>query len=380
MQVKSQLNFFRNSLGSAPGFRAPSIEGAPSATTRQELHATTRLIHIYAIASRLGFNGANEMVRHGLAYLNSHHLDSENGGYFWAIDAEEIADDRKLAYGHVFVMLAAASAKLAGFVEADALFDRICETLEQRFWDDQSGLFVDEWNRDWSELSPYRGMNANMHGVEALLAAFEATGDTVFLSRAGRILEFFIGKNAAANGWRIPEHYRSDWTINRNFQGDPMFQPAGTTPGHSFEMARLLLHHWDLSGRPKSNAVERARKLVDQALSDAWLNEGGLAYTLNYDGTVKNAIQLWWPITEAISALSSLIKLTRDPEYEVWYRRLWCFADTKLIDHEFGGWLPEVASLNKSKQAMFLGKPDIYHSFQACFLPLTKGVSRQMIE
>jgi mannose/cellobiose epimerase-like protein (N-acyl-D-glucosamine 2-epimerase family) len=40
---------------------------------------------------------------------------------------------------------------------------------------------VDEYADEgggWGDLSAYRGQNANMHMTEAMLVAFEATGDT----------------------------------------------------------------------------------------------------------------------------------------------------------------------------------------------------------
>ena len=56
--------------------------------------------------------------------------------------------------------------------------------MERRFWEPRHGLYADEAAPDWSALDPYRGQNANMHACEALLAAFEATGDPRYLHRA----------------------------------------------------------------------------------------------------------------------------------------------------------------------------------------------------
>ena len=58
------------------------------------------------------------------------------------------------------------------------------------------------------------------------------------------------------------------------------------------------------------------------------------------------------------------------PFHEDWYRRLWGFAPTKLIDHENGGWLPELSEDLTPIDHPFVGKPDIYHALQACLIPL----------
>ncbi|SIT75035.1 Mannose or cellobiose epimerase, N-acyl-D-glucosamine 2-epimerase family [Yoonia rosea] len=375
-QSDSQLEFFAASAGDAPGFSQLDHAGKPLGSDVQELHATTRLIHAYSLGHARGYQGADRIIDRGMAYLASHHKDPVHGGYFWALSGHGVQDDRKLTYGHVFVLLAASSAKIAGHPDADALLADIAEVLDQRFWEEGAGLFSDEWNRDWTPFSTYRGMNANMHGVEALLAAFEATGEALFLDRAGRILKFFVHQMAPQNGWRLPEHYTEHWQTDRSYAGNHMFRPAGTTPGHAFEFGRLALQHWDLSGRPANGAPQAARNLIERALADAWLPEGGLAYTLDFDGKVADGSRFWWPVTEAIGAMAALIVMDRDPADEIWYRRLWAFADAHFIDHARGGWYPAIDDHGQPTSSIFTGKPDIYHALQACLLPLAGRLSR----
>lgn len=378
MQAADLIDFFRPSLGRAPGFHVLDDVGAPLPDRVQELHTTTRMIHSYALAKLAGAEDCEPMIDQGMAYLFSHHRDRDHGGYVWALEGEDVHDGRKLAYGHVFVLLAGASARLVGHPDADRLIADITEVLDARFWEDGPGLFCDEWNRDWTPFSTYRGMNANMHGVEALLATYEVTGDALFLDRAGRILDFFTARIAPAHGWRLPEHYTQDWTVDPDYSGDPMFRPAGTTPGHSFELARLLLQYWDLSGRPDDDAPDRARKLVGAALDAGWdAARGGLVYTLDPDGRPAIRARYWWPLTEAVGVLASLLKLDPTPMDEEWYRRLWLFADAHFIDHRNGGWFPEIGDDGAPTVTQFRGKPDIYHALQALLLPLAPGLSRQ---
>ena len=373
--AERQLDFFAASLAEGGGFHTLDAAGQPLPDDLQELHTTTRLVHSYTLGKMLGHPAAERMIDQGMAYLASHHRDKVHGGYLWGIRGDAPADDRKLAYGHVFVLLAASSARLAGHPDADALLQDVAEVLDTHYWEDGPGLFADEWNRDWTPFSTYRGMNANMHGVEALLAAFEATGEQLFLDRAGRILDFFLGRIAPGQGWRLPEHYTESWDIDHGYSGNPMFRPAGTTPGHSFELGRLQLQCWDLMGRPEGDAPARARRVIEQALADAWLADGGFAYTLDFNGDVAIGARFWWPVTEAIGAVAALIKLDRRPEDEDWYRRLWTFAADHYIDHRRGGWFPEIDASGAVTATIFAGKPDIYHALQACLYPLTEGIS-----
>ncbi len=378
-QGERQLSFYAASMQSGPGFCLLGHDGTPLPTKEQELHTTTRMVHAYSLGVLRGHKGAENVVDHGMAYLASHHKDPVHGGYLWGLTGTEISDDRKLAYGHVFVLLAASSAKMVGHPDAQALLADVTDILDRHFWEEEAGLLSDEWNRDWSPFSTYRGMNANMHGVEAMLTAYEATGEAVFLTRAGRILDFFTRRIAPRENWRLSEHYTQDWQIDRDYAGNHMFRPAGTTPGHSFELGRLTLQHWDLMGRPPTDAPKVARKLIEQALRDAWLPNGGLAYTLHFDGTVADASRFWWPVTEAIGAIAALIILDRRDEDEVWYRRLWDFANATFIDHKHGGWYPAIDADGAPTSSIFLGKPDIYHALQACLFPLTGQLSRMAV-
>lgn len=90
-----------------------------------------------------------------------------------------------------------------------------------------------------------------MHAVEAHLAAYTATGETVHLSRARRIAEALCvrqaTKVAAVTGraW-VAEHYRQDWSVDTVYgrgaaPGSDDFRPYGLQPGHQFEWVKLQL-------------------------------------------------------------------------------------------------------------------------------------------
>ncbi|WP_417280397.1 AGE family epimerase/isomerase [Celeribacter sp.] len=370
-----QFAFFDNSICPSGGFHTLDMQGRPLGSAVQELHTTTRLVHSYSLGYLAGRTACDTFIDHGIRYLREHHHDADFGGYVWALKGDDMSDSRKLAYGHVFVLLAAASAMAAGHPDATALLSDVEHVLDRHFWEEEQGLFCDEWNRDWTPFSTYRGMNANMHGVEALLAAFEATGREKFLLRAGRILEFFMEKMAPNENWRIPEHYSQDWKVDRDYSENPMFRPAGTTPGHSFELARLLLHYGELTG-DLEGPLKIARAVVYRALKDAWdAEQGGIVYTLDFSGKPLIRDRYWWPVTEAIGVMAAILKIDPHSEDLVWYRVLWEFARHHFIDSDRGGWFPEIDRYGNPISGQFIGKPDIYHALQATLFPLMPKIS-----
>ncbi|MBR2574179.1 MAG: AGE family epimerase/isomerase [Loktanella sp.] len=369
-----QLRFFGKSLQKDGRLATLTRDGTPIPGP-QELITTTRLVHSYALGRLAGAPGCDDIIDAGITALLTRHADPQHGGFFWSFDTDGPVQTDKLAYGHMFVLLAAASAKAAGHPDADRLMTQVDEVIATRFWDDDRGLMLDEFRRDWQPFSNYRGMNANMHGIEAHLSAFEATGASHYMDRARRILDFFVETVAPQNGWRLPEHYDADWQPDHGYEGNPMFRPQGTTPGHSFELGRLHLQAWDLDGRTDDTAPESARALIETALCDATMPGGGLCYTLDFDGKPLVRDRYWWPVTEAIGAIASLLKLHPSPADAVLYEKLWQDAERLFIDPIQGGWHPEIDAAGAPAEKQFTGKPDIYHALQATLYPLHDGLS-----
>lgn len=370
-QAQELFKLFLATLNPAGGFHALDTEGRPVEDGRRQLHETTRLVHCYAMAHQLGIPGADRMIDHGMAYLWNGHRDAVHGGYLWALDNDGPTNDTKQAYGHAFVLLAASSAKVVGHPDADRLLADVTEVLMTRFWEAEAGATSEEYARDWQPLSGYRGQNSNMHLTEALMAAFEATGDLSYLGMAERIAELIINRHARAAGWRVPEHFDADWQVDRDYEGDPMFRPAGTTPGHALEWSRLLVQLWQLGGQQLGWLHEAAEALFLTTVQTAWDGErGGFYYTLDWNDRPARADRFWWPCCEGIAAASVLGQMGGDARFEEWYRRIWGFSASHLIDRRHGGWFPELDPELRPVNRVFQGKPDLYHAVQACLIPL----------
>jgi sulfoquinovose isomerase len=379
-QAQTLLDFFRATV--EPGGRFVELDddgaalptGCPPATEpQQNLLTVARTVHCYALGELLGIPGCRPIVDRGLRSLWHEHRDTAAGGYVAAVGRDGQIDTTKAAYGHAFVLLAASSAIQAGHGTASRVFDDVLGVIDERFWDEDAGAARESFDGAWNELEAYRGANSNMHLCESFLAAADAAERPDLARRSARIARRLIDGNARAGGWLLTEHYDANWSpvreYNRDRPDDP-FRPYGATVGHSLEWSRLLLATWLATGRRDGWYLEDAEALFERAVAVGWDSDhGGLAYTVDFDGAARNTDHYWWPVAEGIAAAAFLSEVTGRPSYEEWYRRMWDYAATVLIDHRRGGWYPQFDDGNRPKVHPWYGKPDLYHALQACLLP-----------
>lgn len=360
------------------GFGYLDLQGEVVPEEGVHLYIACRMVHSYALGTLLGRPGAASMVDHGIAALTGPLRDATNGGWYAQVGPDGPLDDAKAAYAHSFVVLAASSATAAGRPGAQELLAEALEVSERHFWDDEAGMVVESWDATFTTSEPYRGVNANMHTVEAYLAAADVTGDDVWLERALRISTRVVGEYAPAQHWRIPEHFDPQWqpllTYNDDRPADP-FRPAGATIGHWFEWSRLALHVAEaLRVRDREvpqELVTGARALFDAGVQEGWAVDGddGFVYTVTFDGVPLVRERMHWVVTEALGAAAALWRLTGEEHYDAWYRLWWEYAAQHLIDEEGGSWVHELSPSNEPSATVWTGKPDVYHALQATLIP-----------
>jgi sulfoquinovose isomerase len=335
------------------------------------IHSTARMVHCMAIGHLLGRPGCADLVDHGMAYLWNVHRDEKRGGYFWQTDNDGPLDGIKQGYGHAFVMLAASSAMLIGHPVAEAMLADVSETINERFWEEEHGAIAEEFNADWSPIPGYRGQNSNMHLTEALMAAYEATDDSEYLRKAERIADLIINRKARETGFRVGEHFDENWNLIKDYRGNEMFRPSGTTPGHWLEWARLILQLYALGENRQSWMPGAAEMLFAQAMSLGWdNNNGAFFYTLDWNDVPAKRSKLWWPMAEGAAAAAFLIHHAPSDMHEQSYRLIWNVIANNFLDHAHGGWHEELTEDLKPAHELFPGKCDIYHALQACLIPL----------
>lgn len=102
--------------------------------------------------------------------------DRSGGGWHSVVATDGIAlIDAKSSYDSSFVILAASSAKAAGVADSQRILDVVLSSIDQLWWEENSGMLLDLRHPLDGEADPYRGAATDMHTVEALLAALSAT-------------------------------------------------------------------------------------------------------------------------------------------------------------------------------------------------------------
>ncbi|MGN6090397.1 MAG: AGE family epimerase/isomerase [Actinomycetales bacterium] len=377
-EAERLLSFAERSVHPAGGFAWLDLDGTPQLDRDVETLITARMTHCLALGDLLGRPGCGPLVDHGLRALHGRLRDSEHGGWFASVgpqesDAAVLSDKR--AYEHAFVILAASSAAAADHTGASELLSEALAVVDQHFWREVEGMVADVWDRTWSQLEPYRGINANMHTVEAFLAAGDVTGDDVWHQRALRITERAVHDFARGNDWLLPEHFDPQWQplpdYNREQAAHP-FRPYGATVGHWLEWARLCLHVWAALGdAAPAWLLEDASSLFATANAVGWGTNGhdGFVYTVGWDSEPVVVERLHWVICEAIGAAAALADVTEDPTFDTAYRRYWDHAAARFLDVEHGSWWHGTTPEGQPSSEVWSGKPDVYHALQATLIP-----------
>ncbi len=386
------------------GFGRLGADGTIDPEKPVELWITCRMTHMFALASMLGISGTADLAAHGVKSLSTYFKDPEYGGWFAAIkpvigeDGHGIpVNDRKEAYAHAFVELAANSAVAAGVEGANELLEEAVENQRNRWYRDDEGRVVEAWDRAFQAVEAYRGLNSNMHTVEAYLSTFDVTKERSILDRAMMIIEF-VAQLGAAQNWRLPEHFSDKWfplpDFNSNNPADP-FRPFGATPGHGFEWARLMLHaRASLIGADGSAPewlLPAAFNLYKRAAADGWGADGrpGFVYTTDLSGQPVVCERMHWVVCEAIAAATVLLAQISgtgedadldsiSPAIANDFVRFGVADDITTWWEYFkehfntapGAWTHELDHDNMPSGRTWPDRPDIYHVGQMLLLPM----------
>lgn len=206
-------------------------DGTPLKDRPRETWITSRMAHVYSIASLLEpASDYGLLADAALQGLCGELHDRSNGGWYAGLQADGTPLPTKQCYAHAFVILAACSGVLAKRPASQSLLEEALATYDKYFWNETEGLSCDTWNTEFTILDDYRGLNANMHTVEAFLAVADATSNEPTAGRQDALLIMFlhgltIMTGVSRNIFEKTGHWI--WTVTRiirTIRSNPMVQ------------------------------------------------------------------------------------------------------------------------------------------------------------
>lgn len=386
MQNFRSKSFLQNHIQSILEFYLPTLidpnggyhqnfydDGSIFEPGRKHLVSSCRMVINLCLAQRIrGDQKYESLWRSGLDFVRKVHKKQDEPGYHWIVNEREVVDGTNHAYGLAFVLLMYANTYQNGDEGSRKNLYEVWDLLEENFWIESDSIYLDEISADWSIASEYRGQNANMHACEALIAAYEATGDQMFLDRAFLLANRFTLDLADTKTGLIWEHYtphlEQDLEYNRD---DPknLYRPWGFQPGHQTEWTKLLLQIH--THKPEDWLIQKAAHLFDKALEIAWdQKSGGIFYGFAPDFSICDDEKYFWVQAESFAAAALLEMKTGQRKYQDWYEKIWEYCWAYFVDHRYGGWFRILSPGNEKITDIKseAGAKIDYHTIGACSL------------
>jgi mannobiose 2-epimerase len=342
---------------------------------------------------------------HGFKFLRDVMWDKTYGGFYQLVtrDGKVKGDPSKTAYGNAFGIYAlAAYYEASKDAEALALAKKGFLWLEKNSHDPVYKGYFQHLQQDGtpkkrttdtpanSDLG-YKDQNSSIHLLEAFTELYRVWPDKLLRQRLEEMLLLVRDKITNPKGYLIlflqpdwkPVSFRDSSEAfilkNRNINH--------VSFGHDVETAYLMMEAAEALGKKNDKKTLMAgKKMVDHALQNGWDDSIGGFYDQGYyfrnkkDLTIIKDSKNWWAQAEGLNTL--LIMSNYFPNDKMQYfekfKKLWQYANTYLIDHQYGDWYEEGLDKEPERKTGLKGHiwKATYHQFRAlsnCIKNLRKG-------
>ncbi len=374
LQTKNLIKWASKSKVDSGGFGWLGVDGQVLEKKNIQSWINSRMLFVFSAATNLGYGDYTPYIEHGINSLETIMRDKESGGWYKEVSGKNQIDTSKTCYELAFIILATSTATPTN-TRAKVLLEDALAIFDRYFWLPKANMAADSWDKSFSKLDPYRGANANMHTVEALLAAYESTGDSLWLNRALAITKNVFTWAKDRHNMLIAEHYDEQWQTLKDFNlenpADP-FRPYGTCVGHLYEWSRLAIQISRALGSATPDwLIPVAQQIYDNGMEIGWSvdDRDGFIYTVDFNQKPVVHDRMHWVVTEAISAAWSWHQVTNDAKYLTQYYKFWDHADRYYINKNNGSWIHQLDRFNVPDTFVWEGSPDVYHAFQAATAP-----------
>lgn len=265
----------------------------------RRVRVQARQIYVFARAHQEGWLDGLDRAEQAATLLKQRawQSDGQPGWVHALTDAGDVSDPTRDLYDHAFILLALG--QLGGASGNKAWFDLADETLawlDAAMADPAGGYCETLAGSQWP-----RRQNPHMHLFEALMALYETSGRSEFLTRATAIKALFETVFYDPETAVVREFFNADWSRVTGELG------AVVEPGHLCEWAWLLHEYHRLSGTPIDAA---ASALFGTAMRVGVNPQTGLLHAaINAHGAVLDGSSRTWMQTEWLRTAVRLSEL-----------------------------------------------------------------------
>jgi mannose-6-phosphate isomerase len=264
------------------------IEGRADRAAPRRVRVQARQIYSFAKAAQMGwYPEGREIAIKGLDYLlvKAKSPDGRPGFiHLLGWDGSTLNATRD-TYDHAFVLLALSTVyQLSKDAQVRDEIESLLAFIDRDLRSPHGGFL------EGIPATMPRRQNPQMHMFEALIATFDATGDSVFQNRAGELYALFVANLYDPQRGVLGEYFEEDWS---------KIEPVSVEPGHQAEWVWLLRGFERITGCPtarhRSQLLASALRYRDD-VTGCLFDEGDAG------GNVRKFTRRCWPQTEIAKA------------------------------------------------------------------------------
>jgi len=330
-------------------------EGESKGPGTKMIVTQARTMWLFARLARAGYGGDEylEAAEHGYRFLKEKMWDTENGGFYWEVDAtgDEKLRPGKHLYGQSFALYAISEYFLV--TQRQDVLDfamQFFDLLEEKSHDKIYGGYIEFFNEDWTPVgageTSYMGapadmklMNTHLHLLEAMTTYYRAC--KLPLARERLIELINIESNAVVRKdiGACTDKYDRDWTprLDAGY--------ARVSYGHDIENIWLLMDACDAAEIANYPFGDLYRTLFGYSLKYGYDQAAGGFYDSGlFNQPADSLTKVWWVEAEAIVSSLYMNRLTVDPQYLDIFEQTYDYIEKHLVDFDHGEWHASVTT------------------------------------
>ena len=335
-------------------------------------------------------------ARHGFHFLRDVMWDKTYGGFYTLVDRQgkvkNSGNSPKDAYGNAFGIYALAAyygttkdtaalrlAKEAFWWLENHSHDPVYKGYFQHLQRDGTPIQRPAATPSTSDLG-YKDQNSSIHLLEAFTELYAVWPDPLVRERLQEML-WLIQHNMVNDKGDLVLFLQPDWTpVSFRDSSEAAILKHHNLDhasfGHDVETAYLMLEASHALGNHHDTAtLLLGKKMVDHALQNGWDDTLGGFYDEGYYFKDKPGITIirntknWWSQAEGLNTLLMLADYFPNDSMHYFekFKKLWGYAQTYLIDHQYGDWYEEGLDKSPEKRTALKGHiwKGTYHHFRS---------------